>query len=164
MASSNGSLALFKLFVEKMNIDINLSNRCQLSYFIQCHRESEETINIAKYMLLKGYPAHIALSTAVEYRLIDLVKLLLDYGADPNHKNHAGVTPLMWAFGQPSAGASWFPSFKGSFELAELLLERGGDPTIRSNQKRTPRSILKSQGWGDASERKFIELLERYGG
>jgi len=51
-------------------------------------------------------------------------RLLLDYGADPNARNDAGATALMWAVDDPEI-------------TRMLLLERVGDPGIRSADGRT---------------------------
>ena len=51
-------------------------------------------------------------------------RLLLDYGADPNARNDAGATALMWAVDDPEI-------------TRMLLLERTGDPGIRSADGRT---------------------------
>ena len=51
-------------------------------------------------------------------------RLLLDYGADPNARNDAGATALMWAVDDPEI-------------TRMLLLERAGDPGIRSADGRT---------------------------
>eukprot|EP01135_Chromosphaera_perkinsii_P001106 Nk52_evm56s158 gene=Nk52_evmTU56s158 len=48
----------------------------------------------------------------------DIVKLLLELGANPNKENDQRRTPL------------WRASFMGKPECAKILLEYGGDPTI----------------------------------
>ncbi len=52
------------------------------------------------------------------------VGLLLDQGADPNARNDAGATALLWAVDEP--------------ETTRLLLERGADPNVRSVDGLTP--------------------------
>jgi ankyrin repeat protein len=54
----------------------------------------------------------------------DIMRLLLDSGADPNAKNHRNATALLWAV--TDAGA------------VRLLLERGADPNVKSVEGRTP--------------------------
>jgi hypothetical protein len=51
-------------------------------------------------------------------------RLLLEMGADPNARNDAGATALLWAVDDP--------------ETTRLLLERGADPNVRSANGRTP--------------------------
>ena len=67
-----------------------------------------------------GFPAIIAaLSTSRADRL-DLVKLLLDRGADPNCRGVNDWTPLHYAVGMRDAGA------------INLLLSAGADPKLRT--------------------------------
>src|SRR5262245_16445920 len=61
----------------------------------------------------------------------DLVKLLLDQGADPNLKNDAGATALMW-------GA-------GDLHKVRLLVARGADVNARSEDGKTPLLIVAGQ-------------------
>jgi serine/threonine-protein phosphatase 6 regulatory ankyrin repeat subunit B len=61
----------------------------------------------------------------------DLVKLLLDQGADPNLKNNAGVTALMWGVGDA--------------RKVRLLVARGADVNARSQDGKTPLLIAAGQ-------------------
>jgi Ankyrin repeats (3 copies)/Planctomycete cytochrome C len=63
-------------------------------------------------------------------------RLLLDKGADPNARNDAGATALMWAV--------------DDLETTRLLLERGADPNVRSADART--ALLLAAGRSGASE------------
>src|SRR5262245_28464533 len=65
-----------------------------------------------------------ALMYAALYRDTSSARLLLDMGADPNARNDAGVSALMWAVDDG--------------ETTRLLLERGADPNVRSADGRTP--------------------------
>jgi len=66
---------------------------------------------------------HVALSMASQIGWIDVVKLLLDAGEDPNRYNpvggHSHTTPLHQA------------ALIGNEALVRLLLERGADPNMR---------------------------------
>jgi ankyrin repeat protein len=61
----------------------------------------------------------------------DLVKLLLDQGADPNVKNNAGATALMWGVGDA--------------RKVRLLVARGADVNARSEDGKTPLVIVAGQ-------------------
>jgi ankyrin repeat protein len=61
---------------------------------------------------------------AVLYADADAVKRLLDSGADPNTRNDAGATALMWAI--------------SDLEKTRLLLTHGADVNARSDEGRTP--------------------------
>lgn len=61
---------------------------------------------------------------AVLYGDADTVRLLLEAGADPNSRNEAGATALMWAV--------------DDLEKTRLLLKAGADVNARSDDGRTP--------------------------
>ena len=73
---------------------------------------------------LKGAGGSTPLMYAVLYGDAASVRLLLDRGADPNTRNDAGATALMWAV--------------GDLETTRLLLDRGADVNARSGDGRTP--------------------------
>jgi ankyrin repeat protein len=104
----------------------------------------------------------------------DLVKLLLDQGADPNVKNNAGATALMWGVGDArkvrllvargadvnarsedgktplliAAGQS------GAASIVKLLLEKGADIKARDNNGST--ALLQAAGGGDAETLRLL--------
>ena len=57
----------------------------------------------------------------------DAVRRLLEYHADPNTRNEAGATALMWAV--------------GNLEKTRLLVDHGADVNARSDGSRTPLMI-----------------------
>lgn len=65
----------------------------------------------------EGEARHLALALAAQFGHVDLVRLLLDAGEDPNRYNpiggHSHTTPLHQAAGS------------GNFEMVRLLVERG---------------------------------------
>lgn len=60
---------------------------------------------------------------------VDVVKLLLERGADPNAKDKDGVTPLMFAVQEAD---------RETVEAVRLLLKHGGDAKAMDRVKRTP--------------------------
>jgi ankyrin repeat protein len=73
---------------------------------------------------LKGPGGTTPLMQAALYGDVESVRFLLANGADPNIRNEAGATALMWAV--------------DDFEKTRLLLERGADVNARSDDGRTP--------------------------
>lgn len=73
---------------------------------------------------LRGAGGTTPLMQAVLYGDADAVKLLLEQGADPNLRNDAGATALMWAV--------------DDFAKTRLLIEHGADVNARSEDARTP--------------------------
>lgn len=73
---------------------------------------------------LKGEGGTTPLMQAVLYADADSARLLLERGADPNIRNEAGATALMWAV--------------DDLEKTRLLIENGADVNARSDDGRTP--------------------------
>jgi len=80
---------------------------------------------------LNGLAGSTPLMYAALYGDADAVRQLLDGGADPNIKNDAGATALMWAV--------------GDLAKTTLLLDRGADPNARSDEGPTPLVIAATQ-------------------
>ncbi|HXF39825.1 MAG TPA: ankyrin repeat domain-containing protein [Blastocatellia bacterium] len=72
---------------------------------------------------LRGPGGTTPLMQAALYGDAESVRLLLDNGADPNIRNEAGATALMWAV--------------SDLEKTRLLLDRGADVNARSEDSRT---------------------------
>ena len=75
------------------------------------------------------------------------MRLLLEYGADPNTADGTGNTALAKA------------SIYGNAGTVKLLLEHGADPDIRNNKGQTVFDILKS--WYPDKYDKLMEILSR---
>jgi ankyrin repeat protein len=73
---------------------------------------------------LKGQGGATPLMQAVLYGDTGSTRFLLDNGADPNIRNEAGATALMWAV--------------DDIEKTRLLLDHGADVNARSDDGRTP--------------------------
>jgi ankyrin repeat protein len=73
---------------------------------------------------LRGPAGSTPLMYAVLYGDVAATRLLLDGGADPNIRNDAGATALMWAV--------------SDLEKTRLLLDRGANPNAKSDDGRTP--------------------------
>lgn len=86
------------------------------------------------------------LSHEAVHRHAGLVKLLLDYGADPNATDEEDWSPLTYSAGQ------------GNVEVAKMLLERGADPDIQCIDSRTPFSYA-----AEAGHQQMIQLLLSHG-
>jgi ankyrin repeat protein len=78
----------------------------------------------SKSVNAKGPGGSTPLLYAVLYGDASTMKLLLDAGADPNIRNDAGASPLMWA--------------AGDLEKVRLLVEHGADVNAKSDAGRTP--------------------------
>jgi len=91
---------------------------------------------------------HLALAVTAQYYLVEIVRILLDAGEDPNRFNpvggHSHCTPLHQA------------AAYGTMELVQLLLERGARPDIKDCLwKGTP------AGWANHIGRTDMEAFLR---
>lgn len=91
-----------------------------------------------------GYLGDTPLAYAARYGEVAAARLLLEAGADVNHRGANGATPLRDALrGGPHA-----------VEIAQLLLAHGANPDIKDDQGRTAREI--SYGYGAPEIRSAI--------
>ncbi|XP_013391240.1 ankyrin-1-like [Lingula anatina] len=95
-----------------------------------------------KQMMCGQTALHIALLTGNA----DMVKLLLDSGAEVNAENEDGRTPLYWA------------AEEGHEDIVKLLLEHGTDPNITNEWGRTPLYWAAEEGHED-----IVKLLLEHG-
>ena len=71
---------------------------------------------------------------AAEDGRLDLVRNLLQGGANPNAKSDGDVTALMWA------------AARGHVEVVKVLLESGAEPNARTRKGRTASEIAMQEG------------------
>lgn len=81
-----------------------------------------------------------ALNAAAAANHLDVCRLLLEAGADPNSRQAGGYVPLHAA------------AQNGNRPLAELLLERGADRASMTDDGRTPLDLARAAGWEELSE------------
>ncbi len=79
----------------------------------------------------RGFFKMSPLLWAVSKHNLPLVKLLLDYGADPNQPKKDGVAPILLATVFP-------PPDVDDLSIADLLVERGADVNRRTDTHDTP--------------------------
>ena len=70
-----------------------------------------------------GHPLCMAADSASGH--VEIIRLLLDNGADVNAKNNSGSTALHW------------PAFQGNDEIVRLLIERGAYLHVVNNNGNT---------------------------
>lgn len=163
-AATDGWLTLFKVLVEHYQVSIADDDFDYLSKLLWWDKEAVNAEFLIDYCFSQGVDKNEPLLFAASERNIPLVQMLINKGADVNYQDSKGVSALMWACGQPIANADWAPQTEGQYELTKLLLEHGADPTLRSNQKRTAKSILMKPFSHTAgkNEEEIATLLEKY--
>ena len=87
-----------------------------------------------------------AIHAAVASKKIDIVRAVLEAGADPNAGQQQGFRPIH------EAGNS------GNRELAELLMRYGADPSLKNDEGRTAISLAREKGHTE-----FANWLEKRG-
>jgi len=98
------------------------------------------------------------LRIAASHNRLDMVRLLLDLGFDPDERTRFGEpggSEVVFTWGMPL----WHCASSGKYEMAELLLSRGADPNADVYASGTP--VYQAYGMRDW---KMVELLHRYGG
>lgn len=78
-----------------------------------------------------------AIHAAVASKNLDIVRAILEAGADPNAAQQLGFRPMH------EAGSS------GSRELAELLMKYGADPTLKSDDGKDAIAFARDKGHAD---------------
>ena len=117
--SNTFSNNLMKEFFRYLNQLKSINDRQKKNLIIQYIHQLIENKHFKKN--LKDEDGNSVLTVSCSYGLLDIVKLLLQKGADPNIQNNDGNTPLIEAcYGN-------FPN------IVELLLEKGADPNIQDN-------------------------------
>ncbi|KAN0142123.1 Ankyrin repeat-containing domain protein [Lactarius tabidus] len=103
------------------------------------HDSREHRVGIAQMLLERGVDVHArnkfhatALHLAALSGRPDIVKLLLDHGANPNAENGQGRTPL------DSVTRGKYKSREHGVSIARLLLELGADVNAQEDNKFTP--------------------------
>ena len=94
-------------------------------------------VNAAAHNPMSVRPIH----SAVAGRNHDVVRLLIEHGADLNVKQHGGWTPLHAA------------AMHGDEALMELCLKYGADRTLKSDDGQTAADLAASKGFEELAKR-----------
>jgi uncharacterized protein len=87
-------------------------------------------VNAVTKNFLENMPIHAAAAG----RRLAICEMLLDHAADVNAKQHGGFTALH------------APAQNGDREMVELFLSRGADPSMPTDEGKTPADIAAEQG------------------
>jgi len=155
-AAAVGDVETMTLLIEK-GADVNAPSMANLGFTPLINAVMSRETTAVKLLLSKGAKVNAATATdkppmvkngkidlggetalhfAVPYGPPELVKVLLDAGADVNAKNIQGMTPLMWAVASDYQNP----------EIIRMLLARGADPKIKSRDGQTALDLAKRLG------------------
>jgi ankyrin repeat protein len=156
-AAYGGDIGLIKRLLDQ-GIDINIrsnGNVVPLHYAALAARR-----DAAEYMLEQGADPNIAdddgeapLHEAIigDWRdttgaSFEIVKMLIDHGADINHQTNNGLPPMFWTI------------YNENIEMMKYLLEHGADANIASNEGVTALHEVILRGFND-----YVDLLLKHG-
>lgn len=127
--------SFIEVYSQHINFDYQNKNG-KTALHVACKHDNDAIIPILLYYcnpLIQDYIKNnekkkrnnTPLHYAVENRNVNIVKLLLEYGVNPNVQNYVGLTPLHEV--EPGEG--------GNLEIFELLLKHGANINIKCNHK-----------------------------
>ena len=146
-AASWGRLPMLKHLVG-MGVDIRKNGDSALARAALWNHPAE-----ARYLLEQGVPIKTEKGSAGLLRnvagegYVEVMKALLDHGADINEQDAQGYTPLAWA------------ASSAQEEASRLLIERGADITTKNSFGRTALWLAANSG----NSPEIVELLLRKG-
>lgn len=137
-------------------IDIQNTNHRYIPLFVACSENKETIVKILlDYKINKFKSVDIdgidvfgntALIEAVDVWNTDIVKLLLERGADPNKCNDRNNTPLMMA------------SDRGFYDIVDILLKYGAESNCMNEECQTAIDFAHT-----SHHREIVKLLLQYG-
>jgi ankyrin repeat protein len=96
-------------------------------------------------------PLHSAVADDAGQVTKDLVRMLLDAGADPNAKSASGGTPVHTA------------AFTGNISVLRMLLDAGGDASARDKKGHSPLDVARERGNTEAAAMLHDAVIEKRG-
>lgn len=138
-ASDEGRLEIVKYLVENgASVDaevLTITKNLEIFEYLL----ERENLNINSV----GYLGMTALSLAsIEYENLEMIKYLLEKGADINVKNEDGSTALMTA------------SMYGNLEIIKYLIENGADINSKDNDDST--ALIYASKWGNLETVEYL--------
>ncbi len=89
---------------------------------------------------------HPATQSCASPNHTEIAKFLVKKGANVNHRNEGGFTPLMHV------------AYAGNVELVKFLLENGADANAKTANGKTPLIFAREKGGDDV-----VDLLRKHG-
>ena len=116
-----------------------------------------------RYLLSKGAKANlgdVGLSRAVFQGNVEIVKALLEAGVEV--KNSGNQVFPGFGGSEPILVLACF-SYNADPQIVRMLLDRGADPTAKSQQGRTPLELARERGYEDVA-RLLVQAIEQEAG
>lgn len=148
-AAEAGDLDMLKLLLDR-GADVNSQRKSGRSPLASSVLFGHGTA--VRYLLSKGAKTNlgdVGLSRAISQGNVEIVKALLEAGADV--KSTGGPEPLL-------VFACF--SYNADPQIVKLLLDRGADPTAKSQQGRTPLELARERGYEEVAKL-LVEAMEK---
>lgn len=104
----------------------------------------------------------VGLSLEEDENNLEIMTMLLDHGADVNHANYEGMTPLLYATSPDEMPANFYEDLHERKDIVKLLLDRGADVNGKTEEGITALHLTLTNGLY-SSVHGFVKMFIEHG-